>query len=155
VTHLTRFSFGATSAIVTSLAFIVSLSDNPEPKGAIISTLLVFAVADNVSDSLGIHIFQESDLKVAGTIAASTFSNFLTRLSIISMFVLVVYLLPIGLAVYVSVIIGVAVLTMLSYLIAVERHSSTVSSVATHLVVAILVIAVSYILRIWISYLFG
>ena len=155
MTHLTRYSFGATSAIVTSLAFIVSLSGNPESRGAIIGTLLVFAVADNVSDSLGIHIFQESDLKGAGTVAASTISNFFTRLIIISTFVIVVYLMPTELAVYVSVAFGVTLLTVLSYLIAVERGSSTLSSVATHLIVTALVIAGSYVLRLWISDLFG
>ena len=60
MTHLTRFSFGTTSAIVTSLAFVVGLSGSS--KAAIVVSLLVFAVADNVSDSLGLHIFQESEL---------------------------------------------------------------------------------------------
>jgi len=54
--HLRKFSFGASSAIVTSLAFIVGLSRNPNPRLAIIGSLLVIAVADNISDSLGIHI---------------------------------------------------------------------------------------------------
>jgi hypothetical protein len=100
MTHLTKISFGVTSAIVTSLAFIVSLSGNTEPRMPIIGSLLVFAVVDNISDSLEIHIFQESDLKKPGTVNTSTVSNFLTRFLVILSFVAVVYLMPIQLAIF-------------------------------------------------------
>ena len=94
MTHLTKISFGVTSIVVTSLAFIVSPSGNIEPQMSIIGSLIVFAVADNISDSLGIHIFQESDLKKTGTVNASTVSNFLSRFLIILSFVALVSFCP-------------------------------------------------------------
>ena len=149
MTHLTRFSFGTTSAIVTSLAFVVGLSGSS--KAAIVVSLLVFAVADNVSDSLGLHIFQESELKQPGVISVSTFSNFFTRLSLVLVFVLLVALLPIGIAVVVSLVYGISLLSLLSYLIAKERKSSPYSSIFAHIAIAVLVIIVSYVLRVWIT----
>jgi len=145
--HLTRFSFGATSAIVTSLAFIVTLSSSPQPKASIIGSLLIFAVADNIADSLGIHVFQESDLKSVETVNASTLSNFATRLALIAVFIAMVYALPIAFAVATSVAWGVTILTALSYLIAREQGARATTAIAQHLAVAALVIAASLILR--------
>jgi VIT1/CCC1 family predicted Fe2+/Mn2+ transporter len=149
MTHLTKISFGVTSAIVTSLAFIVSLSGNTKPQMPIIGSLIVFAVADNISDSLGIHIFQESDLKKTGTVNASTVSNFLSRFLVILSFVALVYLLPIQLAVIISVVWGVSMLMTLTYLIAVERETKPLPAMIQHLVIATLVIAGSLLLRSW------
>jgi len=152
MTHLTKFSFGTTSAVVTSLAFVVGLSGTSKP--TIILSLLVFAVADNISDSLGIHIFQESDLKNARVIRVSTFSNFFTRLSLVLIFVLIVAFLPIDYAVIASLIYGMSALSVLSHLIARERKSSVYTSIFWHVSIAILVIAVSYVLRVWITNFF-
>jgi len=155
MTHLTKYSFGATSAIVTSLAFIVSLSGNVEPRMPIIGSLLVFAIADNISDSLGIHIFQESDLKKPGTVNISTLSNFATRFFMILSFIGIVYLLPIQAAVILSVIWGIAILMTLSYLIAVEQARNPIRDLLTHLAIAVLVIVSSLLLRSWITAVFG
>jgi len=59
MSHLTKYSFGASSAIITCLAFIIGLSHSSNPRLSIVGSLLVIAIADNISDSLGIHIFQE------------------------------------------------------------------------------------------------
>jgi len=61
--NLGKYSFGATSAVTTSLAIIAGLGGTINPKISIASTLLVLAIADNISDSLGIHVFQESQCK--------------------------------------------------------------------------------------------
>ncbi len=147
--RLTRFSFGTTSAVVTSLAFVIGLSGASKP--AIILSLLVFALADNISDSLGIHVFQESDLKNPRVVRVSTFSNFFARLSLVLIFVLIVAFLPINYAVIASLVYGMSVLSVLSYYIARERKSSIYTSILWHVATAILVIAVSYVLHVWIT----
>ncbi len=155
MTHLTKISFGVTSAIVTSLAFIVSLSGNVEPRMSIVGSLLVFAVADNISDSLGIHIFQESDLKKTGTVNTSTISNFLARFLVILSFIVIVYLIPIQAAVIISVVLGISMLMTLTYLIAIERETKPLPSMIQHFAIAALVVVASLLLRTWISALFG
>lgn len=142
MTHLTRFSFGATSAIVTSLAFIVGLSGNS--KLTIIVSLIVFAVADNISDSLGLHIFQESDLKKPKVVSISTFSNFFTRFLVVIIFILMVAFLPMEYAVGASIIYGVSLPSVLSYYIAKEQKTSPYFSILEHVAIAILVIIISF-----------
>ena len=122
---------------------------------SIIGSLLVLAVADNITDSLGIHIFQESDLKDKSVVNSSTFSNFLTRLLLILSFIAIVYLLPTQLAVIISAAWGVLILVALSYLIAVEQRGSPINAIIQHLSIAAVVVISSLLLRQWIGSLFG
>jgi VIT1/CCC1 family predicted Fe2+/Mn2+ transporter len=155
MTHLTKFSFGATSAIVTSLAFIVGLSRSINPKLAIIGSLLVIAVADNISDSLGIHIYQESELKKSKAVRVSTFYNFLTRFSVILVFISLVTFLPIGYSVIFSMVWGISLLSALSYFIAKEQKVNPYSAILQHVAIAVLVIVVSNSLGGWITSIFS
>jgi hypothetical protein len=50
------------------------------PKVGIIGALLVIALADNMSDSFGIHFYQESECVGKREVWLSTFTNFFTRL---------------------------------------------------------------------------
>jgi VIT1/CCC1 family predicted Fe2+/Mn2+ transporter len=153
--HLRKFSFGATSAIVTSLAFIVGLSKNPNPRLAIIGSLLVIAVADNISDSLGIHIYQESELLDYKVVRSSTFFNFLTRFLVMLIFILSVAFLPIKYAVIFSIVYGISLLSILSYFIAREQKVNPYSAILKHDAIAILVIILSGFLGVWIVSIFN
>lgn len=146
--RLTKFSFGATSAVVTSLALIIGLSGTT--KVTVILSLAVFAIADNISDSLGIHIFQESDLKKPKVVRTSTFSNFFTRLLITAVFILLVAVFPAAYSVMFSIAWGFLLLSILSYHIAKRQKADPYSAILQHLAVAIAVIAVTLLLRGWI-----
>ena len=60
--RLPLVSFGATTAIVTSVGPVVGFGSADVRKSAIISGLLIVGLADNLTDTLSIHIFQESEL---------------------------------------------------------------------------------------------
>ena len=155
MSHLTKFSFGATSAIITCLALIIGLSKSGNPKLSIIGSLLVIAIADNISDTLGIHIFQESDLKKSDVVRASTFFNFLTRFLVILVFILLILFLPILYGVIFSIFWGMSLLIFLSYLIAKEQKINPFKAVFWHVALAVLVIIVSNFLSEWIMNIFS
>jgi VIT1/CCC1 family predicted Fe2+/Mn2+ transporter len=155
MTHLTRFSFGATSAIITCLAFIIGLSKSGNPKLSIIGSLLVIAIADNISDTLGIHIYQESDLKKSDVVRRNTFYNFLTRLFVILIFILLVLLLPVEYAIIFSIVWGLSLLTVLSYFIAKEQEINPYNAIFKHISIAVLVIIVSNFLSEWLMNIFA
>jgi len=154
MTHLTKFSFGATSAVITSLAFIIGLSSAINPKLTIIGTLAVFAIADNISDSLGIHIFQESDLKKSKVVRTSTFYNFFTRVSVTLVFILLVAIFPMGYSIMFSIIWGFFLLTTLSYYIAKEQKVNPYLAILQHVAITLVVIIASLFLREWITNIF-
>jgi len=142
---LSKFSYGITSSVVTSLALIVGLDGITNPKMSIIGALLLIAVADNISDSLGIHIYRESaHSKTKNNIKVYTFSNFLTRLSITLLFVLLVMFLPIQYAILSSMILGLSLLSVLSYLIAINQKTNPYLQILQHVGVAIVVMITSH-----------
>lgn len=142
--YLTKFSFGAASAIITNLALIVGLNTLAHARLSIIGGILVIAIADNLSDSVGIHIYQESECISDKEAWFSTATNFLARLLVSLTFVILVGILTIKLAVVCSVIWGLALLAVLSYIIAKERGIVPYLAIFEHLAIAVFVIILSH-----------
>ena len=141
--RITNFVFGGTSAIVTSLALITGLNEAANPRLAIISSLLIIALADNISDSLGIHIYQESEGMKARKVWFTTFTNFFTRLLVSFGFILIIAVFPLAIATYIAVAYGLATLTVFSYFIAIGQHRKPLFAIFEHLCIAIAVIILS------------
>lgn len=139
---LNRFSFGATSSITTSLSLIVGFSVTVHQKISIISALAILAVADNISDSLGIHIYQESEN--AGQSKWFTITNFLTRLVLTCIFAAIVLFLPSPYMVPIAIIFGMAVLSILSYWIAIEQKMNPRLEIPKHLAIATVAMIASH-----------
>lgn len=139
----TRFSFGATSALITNLGIITGLDTLAHPKISIIGALLVIALADNISDTFGIHIYQESEHLSKKEVWLSTLTNFLARLFVSLTFIAMIILLPIKLAVACSVIWGLLILTIMTYTIARQRKMSPYSAILVHIIIAVLVVVAS------------
>jgi vacuolar iron transporter family protein len=150
MTNLSKYSFGATSAIITCLAFIIGLSKSSHPQMGIIASLLVIAIADNISDSLGIHIYQESDLKKTNIIRTSTFYNFFTRFFVILIFILFIVLFPLNYAIIFSIIWGIALLAVMSYYISKEQKINPYKAILEHVTIAVVVILFSNFVSEWI-----
>ena len=53
--------FGLTSGIITTLGLIVGLNSGTGLKSVVIGGILIIAIADALSDSLGIHISEETN----------------------------------------------------------------------------------------------
>ena len=142
---LSRFSFGATSAVTSSLALMIGLNQLEVTKVGLIGALLVIGLADNIADALGIHIYSESKSK-GQTKKLNTATNYLTRLGITLLLIAFVVLLPFPYALAASVIIGMLVIALLSYFIAKEQGLDARRTVAEHLAVAALVLIVSQLI---------
>ena len=150
-----KFSFGATSSTVTSLGIIFGLASSGNPQASIIGSLFVIAVADNIADSLGIHIYREITATKKENTRMFTISNFLTRFGITFTFVAAFAFLPLAWAAMVCVVIGLGILVFLSYLIGVQRNTSAIKEILIHLGIAIPVIVISHFLGQLIFTIFG
>ena len=141
--YQTRFSFGSTSAIITNLALMAGLHSEANAKISIIGGILVVALADNISDSFGIHIYQESERIETREVWTSTIMNFLSRFIISLSFVALIVLLPLNTAICASLFWGLGLLAMISYIIAKNEASNPYLSILTHLLIAVGVIFLS------------
>ena len=142
--YQTKITFGVTSAVITNLALITGLNTLTHPKSGIIGSILVIALADNLSDSMGIHLYLESERIRGKEVWLSTLTNFLARLCISLSFILLIGFLPIQTAVNCSIIWGLAVLAVMSYVIEHKRGTNPFREALVHLGLAILVITGSH-----------
>lgn len=146
-----KFSYGASSAIVTSMALIVGLDAATANAAAIVSGLLIVAFADNLTDSLSIHIYQESEHLASRQAFRATVTNFATRLAVSVSFVGIVLLLPGPAAVIAALSWGFVLLVGLTYLLARERQVAVLPEIGKHVALAIGVLLASRGIAAWIS----
>ena len=141
-----RFSFGATSSTITSLGLIFGFLESSNPRAGIIGSLLIIAVSDNIADSLGFHIYRESTHTETEKSGIFTVSNFLTRFGITGTFVVLFAFLPLQAAAFICIIVGLSVLSFISYLIGIHRKTNPLREVFLHLGVVVPVMVISHFL---------
>ena len=146
-----KISYGGTAAVVTSMALISGLSAADATKPVIVSAILIAALADNLTDALSIHIYQESEQINKKEAFTGTITNFLTRLLFGISFVPLVGLFPLSYVAKAAIIWGMLLLAMLTYLVARERKMKPLPEVLKHLAVAVAVITVSVMIGHWIG----
>jgi len=147
----TRISFGGTAAIVTSMALIAGLEAANAGRATMVSALLIAAVADNLTDSLSVHIYQESERLEKREAFVGTLTNFATRFIVCLSFVLIVALFRKHVAAIGAIVWGMSLLTVLTYILARYRRVSAISEVGKHLAVALVITFVSKSIGHWIA----
>jgi len=136
-------SFGSPAAIVTSMALIVGLDTATASRATVLASLLIIGIADNLSDSLSVHIYQEAERLVQHHAFRTTVANYVARFLVAGSFFLVFLMLPATAAVFVSMAWGFFLLAVLSYLLAKARHVSALGEIVKHTGVAAAVVLVS------------
>lgn len=149
------FNFGLTSGIITTLGLMVGLHSGTHSKLAVIGGILTIAVADAFSDSLGIHICEESENKHTKEIWESTASTFLSKFVFALTFIVPVLLLELSTAIIVSVVWGLSMISILSFDIAKKQKKIIWKVIAEHLIIALTVIIITHYVGDWISLTFG
>ena len=97
--------FGVTSGVITTLGLIVGLHSGTHSKSVIIGGILIIAIADAFSDSLGVHVSEESENKhTQKEIWESTVSTFLSKFIFALTIVVPILLLNLSTAIVVSII---------------------------------------------------
>lgn len=143
---INKYSMGATAAIITSLGLIAGLAQNSGNRSGIIAGVLIIAIADNIADSLSVHIYKEAEGASRSEIYSTTIGNFIVRFFVAMTFVFIIMFLPSYTALIVSIVWGLLLLTVLSCHIAKARKMNPLKETAWHLLVALLVIGISTIL---------
>ncbi len=148
----TGIFFGATSGVITTIGLIVGLHAGTESLVAVLGGILVVAIADALSDAMGIHLAQEADPDSTDDhIWAATIWTFLTKLVVALTFALPLLWLPLQTAVIVCVSWGLLVITLLSAYLARIQRVRALTVITEHLGIAIVVVTVSYFIGIWVK----
>jgi vacuolar iron transporter family protein len=138
--------FSITSAIITTLGLMVGLNASTQSTIIVIGGLLTIAIADSMSDALGIHIAQEGNKKISHKeVWESTLSAFLGKFFIVILLIMPIIFLGLANAVIINVTIGLFVIGYISYKMALERKDNVIHKVVEHLVITIMVIVLTQI----------
>ncbi len=152
----TGLFFGATSGVITTIGLIVGLNSGTNSVIAVLGGILVIAVADAMSDALGIHLAEEADPDTDhGHVWSATIATFVTKFVFSISFAVPLLLLPLGPAVTVSVIWGLLVIIVLSYFLARWQNESPLFIIGEHVGIAILVLVLSHYIGVWVAATFG
>ena len=148
----TGLSFGLTSGIITTLGLMVGLSSGTESRLAVIGGVLVIAIADSLSDAMGIHLSEESRHEhTEQEIWEATISTFASKFLTALTFMIPLLLLELQAAIYASVAWGMLLLSVLSIYIAHGKDIQTWKVVGEHLLIAAFVIAASHYAGVFIA----
>jgi VIT1/CCC1 family predicted Fe2+/Mn2+ transporter len=138
-----HFSYGGTAAIVTSMSLIVGFDVATVARTTLLTGLLIVALADNLTDSLAIHMYQESEQLDGRTAFDATVSNFATRLGLSLSFVALAAFLPRSATVIASIVWGLSLLSALTYVIARRSGRPPAPEIVKHLLTAVAVMLMS------------
>lgn len=148
----TGLFFGATSGVITTIGLITGLNAGTHSVTAVLGGIFVIAVADAMSDALGIHLAEEANPNATTKhIWSATISTFLNKFFFALSFSVPLLLLPLDEAVMASIIWGMFVITVLSYFLARAQDASPIAIIAEHLGIAILVVVLSHFIGVWVS----
>ncbi|HOO91772.1 MAG TPA: hypothetical protein PLA74_13190 [Syntrophales bacterium] len=146
------FSFGLTSAIITTLGLMVGLYSGTRSKLAVIGGIVTIAIADAFSDALGIHISEESENKhTTQEIWEATISTLLFKFIFAVTFIVPVLVCSLGTAIVVSVAWGMSLLGIFSFYMAKKQKVKAVNVILEHVFTALVVVAVTYYVGIWVG----
>ncbi len=145
-------SFGLTSAVITTLGLMVGLHSGTHSKIAVLAGILTIAIADAFSDALGIHVSEEAENKhTIKQIWAATVSTFLAKFLFAMTFVVPLILFSLSTAIVISLIWGLSILSIMSYIIAKSQSESPWKIVGEHLMIAIAVIGITHWVGDWLG----
>ncbi|MCD4760684.1 hypothetical protein K8R42_02180 [bacterium] len=147
-------SFGLTSGVITTLGLMVGLYAGTASSAAVLGGILTIAIADSMSDALGIHMSEESTNSDHSHVWAATIATFVTKFLFALTFAIPVLLFDLTTAVIISIVWGLLALIIINYKMAVAKKENPGKLIFEHLSIAILVIVATYLVGNWISIIF-
>lgn len=143
----TGISFGLTSGVITTLGLIVGLHSGTHSTLAVTGGVLTIAVADALSDALGIHIAEESHPRRSlRQVWQATLATFAAKLFMALSFLVPLLVFELGTAIVASIAWGFAVLTLLSWRLARTQGTPPWRVIGEHLLIASTVVIATHLI---------
>ncbi len=148
----TGISFGLTSGVITTLGLMVGLHSGTHSRAIVIGGILTIAIADAMSDALGIHVSEESKNSVpVSQVWEATLATFAAKFVVSATFVIPVIFAPLDQAIVISLAWGLLLLTALSFFIARAQTIAPWKVIGEHLLIALCVVAMTHAVGDWVN----
>jgi VIT1/CCC1 family predicted Fe2+/Mn2+ transporter len=148
----TGLHFGFTSGIITTLGLMVGLFSGTGSRLTVIGGILTIAIADAMSDALGIHVSEEGEnVHTTREIWAATLATFFAKFICTATFLVPVLLLSLNIAIYVAIAYGLVLIVVLSWQLGRQQQRNPWPIILEHLLITLLVIMLTYFVGRFIS----
>lgn len=145
-TLIKGLGFGLTSGVITTLGIIVGLHSGTHSQLAVIGGIVVLAIADALSDALGIHVSEEAEKEhTTKEIWEATFYTFLSKFAFALTFVPPMIFLEILTAIFVSIGWGLFLIVILSFYTAKSQGKNVYKTITEHILLAVVVIILAHL----------
>ena len=150
------FSFGLPSGIVTTLGLMVGLNSSTQSQYVVLGGILTIAIADSLSDAMGMHLSQESDNNITHKdVWKSTIFTLLGKFIFSSIFIIPVLIFDLQTAIILSIMIGLYLIFLISLIIARLRNANPYKVICEHVFITIIIIIIAHYIGVFISNTFG
>jgi len=125
----------------------------------VLGGIFIIAIGDSLSDALGMHISEESvgDGTAAHHKGAwlAMVSTFIFKVLFALIFVVPVLLLSLEIAVWVSVAVGMIIISLFSWVFAKKQGGKPLHAVGEHVLIAGIVVVLTHLVGDFVNYYFG
>jgi len=153
------FFFGLTTGIITTLGLMVGLhssTSGTHAKLIIVGGILTIALADSLSESVGIHVSQKAEnIASPQEVWESTFFTLICKFIFSAIFIIPILLFRLKTAIPINIMIGYYLIFVTSIAIARERDETPWKVVTEHLALFTFVIILTHHVGQWIHVVFG
>lgn len=134
-------SFGLASGVITTLGLMVGLNAGTSSKMVVLGGIFTIAIADSMSDAMGIHMSEESEnVHSTKEIWVSTMTTFLAKFIFALTFVIPVLLFELQTAIIVSIVWGFILIIGSTIFHSKKHKKAIVPQIAEHVIVAAIVL---------------
>ena len=138
--------------VITTLGLMVGLHSGTHSRAIVIGGILTIAIADAMSDALGIHVSEESKNSVpVSQVWEATLATFAAKFVVSATFVVPVLISPLDQAIVISIVWGLFLLTVLSFFIARAQTIAPWKVIGEHLLIALCVVAMTHAVGDWVN----
>lgn len=139
--------FGLTSGVITTLGMIIGLQSGTRSELAVEVGIITLAIADALSDAMGIHVSEEAEMEhTTKELWETSFFTFISKLFFTLTFIVPIVLLELSTAILTSVFWGLFLITVFSFYMARSQKQNPYKIIAEHVFITALVVLLAHYL---------
>lgn len=155
-TYLKGIGLGLTTGVITTLGVMVGLYSGTHSKLAVIGGVIALAIADGLSDAVGMHVSEEaSRTSTKRQIWEATFFALFSKVAATLSFLIPIILLELREAIPISIVWGLVLMSLFSYYIARNEDENPYKVMLEHALLTVGVVVASHYIGVLVHEIFG
>ncbi len=149
------FSFGLTSAVITTMGLMLGLNSATSSKLAVVGGVVSLAFADGFSDAVAVHALVEAEGKKGRQVWEAALAAFVSKFFLPLVFLIPIIFFALDKAILVSIGLGLVLTAVLGYAISKIQKEKASRVITEHVGLAIIVLIITHYVGKVVAHYFG